>query len=186
MHDPRLDVVRVFNRQIWAEPFLFVSQYGRLVDINTRSVWDPATGKALEGNMKGASMKQYFGGYSMWFAWYSLNPETFVIPGPGEVPADLLSLNPPGQDTPSASRSASGKAARADPGGAHPTIPPQTPPSNMQPRPAHKTIAMTAHRILTGITMRVVRDRRAASNATHWPRIGRGFSPLWAPNRDPG
>lgn len=42
VHDPRLDVVRVFNRQIWAEPFLFVSQYGRLVDINTRSVWDPA------------------------------------------------------------------------------------------------------------------------------------------------
>lgn len=135
VHDPRLDVVRVFNRQIWAEPFLFVSQYGRLVDINTRSVWDPATGKALEGNMKGASMKQYFGGYSMWFAWYSLNPETFVIPGPGEVPADLLSLNPPGQDTPSASRSASGKGGAADPGGAHPTIPPQTPPSNMQPTP---------------------------------------------------
>ena len=96
VHDPRLDVVRVYNRQIWAEPFLFVSQYGRLVDINTRSVWDPATGKALDGNMRGASMKQYFGGYSMWFAWYSLNPETLVIPGPGEVPADLLSLTPPG------------------------------------------------------------------------------------------
>ena len=100
VHDPQLDVVRIYNRQIWAEPFLFVSQYGRLMDINTRSVWDPATGKALDGNMRGASMKQYFGGYSMWFAWYSLNPETLVIPGPGEVPADLLSLTPPGVDDP--------------------------------------------------------------------------------------
>ena len=50
--------------------------------------------------MQGASMKQSFGVYSMWFAWYSLNPETFVIPGPGEVPAELLSLNPPGVDDP--------------------------------------------------------------------------------------
>lgn len=100
VHDPQLDVVRIYNRQIWAEPFLFVSQYGRLMDINTRSVWDPSTGKALDGNMRGASMKQYFGGYSMWFAWYSLNPETLVIPGPGEVPADLLSLTPPGVDEP--------------------------------------------------------------------------------------
>lgn len=100
VHDPRLDVVRVYDRQIWAEPFLFVSQHGRLMDITTRSIWDPATGKALEGNMQGASMKQSFGVYSMWFAWYSLNPETFVIPGPGEVPAELLSLNPPGVDDP--------------------------------------------------------------------------------------
>lgn len=98
VHDPRLNVVRVFNRQIWAEPFLFISQYGRLMDLNTRSLWDPATGKALEGNMQGASMQQYFGGYSMWFAWYSLNPETLVIPGPGEVPAELLSPEPPGVD----------------------------------------------------------------------------------------
>lgn len=123
VHDPRLDVVRIFNRQIWAEPFLFVSQYGRLVDLATRSVWDPSTGKALEGNMKGASMKQYFGGYSMWFAWYSLNPETFVIPGPGEVPANLLSLDPPGLEAPARGRSAGeqGKGAGAAPAQAPPS-----------------------------------------------------------------
>ncbi|MDR2055492.1 MAG: DUF3179 domain-containing protein [Desulfovibrio sp.] len=95
-YDQKLDVVRIFERNIWAEPFLFVSQYGRLVDLATRSIWDPATGKALEGNMQGASMKQLYGCYSMWFAWASMNPETFVIPGPGEVPADLLRLTPPG------------------------------------------------------------------------------------------
>lgn len=96
VHDKRLDVVRIYSRQIWADPFLFVMREGRLMDLNTRSIWDVATGKATEGNMRGASMKEFFGVYSMWFAWYSLNPETLVIPGPGEVPANLLSTEAPG------------------------------------------------------------------------------------------
>lgn len=96
VHDSQLDVVRVFERNIWADPFLFIKQYGKLMDLNTRSVWNAATGQGIEGNMRGAQLKQYFGGYSMWLAWYSLNPETFVIPGPGEVPAKLLSVNQPG------------------------------------------------------------------------------------------
>lgn len=98
VHDTQLDVVRVFERNIWADPFLFVKQYGKLIDLNTRSVWNAATGQSMEGNMRGAKLKQYFGGYSMWLAWYSLNPETFVIPGPGEVPANLLSVHQPGVD----------------------------------------------------------------------------------------
>ena len=95
--DHGLGVVRLFNRQIWAEPFLFVQQSGKLMDLTTRSIWDPTTGAALDGNMKGASMPQFYGAYSMWFAWYSINPETLVIPGPGEVPEKLLSPAPPGQ-----------------------------------------------------------------------------------------
>lgn len=98
VHDPALDVVRIFNRQIWEEPFLYIMRDGKLTDLATRSVWDTATGKALSGNMAGASMKQYFGHYSMWFAWYSINPETYAIPGPGEVPENLLTPAPPGMD----------------------------------------------------------------------------------------
>lgn len=97
VYDRGLEVVRIFNRQIWAEPFLFIAQNGTLMDLTTRSLWDPATGVALDGNMKGASMPQFYGAYSMWFAWYSMNPETLVIPGPGEVPEKLLSPAPPGQ-----------------------------------------------------------------------------------------
>ena len=99
-HDPKLDVVRVFNRSVWAEPFLFIPSYGKLMDLATRSIWDPGTGIALEGNMKGASMPQYYGGYSMWFSWYSINPETLVVPGEGDVPENLLSPAPPGQSAP--------------------------------------------------------------------------------------
>ena len=96
-YDRGLGVVRLFNRQIWAEPFLFISQNGALMDLTTRSVWDPKSGVAVDGNMKGASMPQFYGAYSMWFAWYSINPETLVIPGPGEVSDKLLSPTPPGQ-----------------------------------------------------------------------------------------
>lgn len=96
-YDGKLGVVRVFNRRVWNDPFLFIARYGKLQDLTTRSLWSPATGKALDGNMLGAGLTQIYGVYSMWFAWYSMNPETLVIPGPGEVPQNLLSPNPPGQ-----------------------------------------------------------------------------------------
>lgn len=94
VHDRQLDVVRVFNRHIWQKPSLFAYHQGVLIDLGTRTRWNPATGRALEGNMQGASMKQYFGIYSMWFAWYAVNPETFLIPGPGEVSQELLNTTP--------------------------------------------------------------------------------------------
>ena len=98
VHDPNLDVVRIYNRQIWEEPFLFRMNNGQLQDLATGSEWDPANGHAISGNMKGASMNQYFGVYSMWFAWASINPETLAIPGPGEVPQNMLTPHPPGID----------------------------------------------------------------------------------------
>ncbi len=93
VHDRTLDVVRIFNRQVWDKPSLFIMQYGKLIDISSKSQWDFSTGVALEGNMKDASMAQYYGIYSMWFNWYNLNPETYLIPGPGEVPKDVLHLD---------------------------------------------------------------------------------------------
>ncbi len=93
VHDSVLDVVRVYNRQVWQKPSLFVLQGNKLLDIETKTTWDVATGKALKGNMQGASMRQYFGIYSMWFSWFNLNPETSIIPGPGEVSKDVLHLD---------------------------------------------------------------------------------------------
>ncbi len=98
VHDRNLDVIRIFDRQVWADPFLFILRNGKLEDLTTRSVWNTATGRAVSGNMAGATMKQYYGVYSMWFAWYSINPETLAMPGPGEVPAKLLTPAPPGID----------------------------------------------------------------------------------------
>lgn len=97
VHDKKLDVVRVFDRHIWDKPSLFVYNNGLLIDIATRTRWDPATGKAVEGNLVGASMPQLYGMYSMWFSWFDLHPETFLIPGPGEVPDNVLHLTPLGK-----------------------------------------------------------------------------------------
>jgi len=40
-------------------------------------------------------MKEIFGIYAMWFAWFSMNPETLIVPGPGEVDKSLLVDAPP-------------------------------------------------------------------------------------------
>ncbi len=93
VHDMKLNVVRIFNRHVWDKPSLFVMQNGQLFDIGTKTTWDTSTGQALQGNMVGATMQQYYGVYSMWFNWYNLNPETYLIPGPGEVPKDVLHLD---------------------------------------------------------------------------------------------
>ncbi len=96
VHDPALDVIRVFDRQIWSKPFLFRKEAdGRLIDLTTKTEWDCATGVGLAGPLQGASMPQLYGIYSMWFAWASLNPETNFIPGPGEVSAHLLQTGEP-------------------------------------------------------------------------------------------
>ena len=49
-YDGKLGVVRVFNRRVWNDPFLFIARYGKLQDLTTRSLWSPAPGKALDGH----------------------------------------------------------------------------------------------------------------------------------------
>ena len=95
VHDPHMNVVRVFERQIWEKPSLFIKESGRLQDLETRSYWN-YDGTCVEGNMQGASMKELFGIYAMWFAWFAMNPETLILPGPGEVDKALLAPTPPG------------------------------------------------------------------------------------------
>ncbi len=97
VHDRTLDVVRIYDRQIWEKPSLFVYSNGQLLDLATRTQWNPSTGKAIRGSMDGAGMKEYFGVYAMWFSWYSINPETYLVPGPGEVDKKFLQLKPMGQ-----------------------------------------------------------------------------------------
>jgi len=96
VHDTRMDTVRVFDRQIWANPALFIKEHGRLKDLGTRSYWDD-NGKCVEGNLQGASMKELFGIYVMWFTWFAVSPGTLILPGPGEVDKALLVDAPPGQ-----------------------------------------------------------------------------------------
>jgi hypothetical protein len=86
--------VRVFDRQIWEKPALFIRETGRLKDLGTGSYWSD-DGKCVEGNLQGAAMKELFGIHAMWFAWFAMNPETLILPGPGEVDKSLLVDAPP-------------------------------------------------------------------------------------------
>jgi hypothetical protein len=94
VHDIRLGSIRVFDRQIWEKPALFIKESGRLKDLGTQSYWSDE-GKCVEGGLKGAFMKELFGIYAMWFAWFAMNPETLILPGPGEVDKALLVDAPP-------------------------------------------------------------------------------------------
>jgi hypothetical protein len=96
VHDMRIGAVRIFDRQIWEKPALFFRESGRLMDLDTRSYWSDE-GKCVEGNLQGAAMRELFGIYAMWFAWFAMNPETLILPGPGEVDKALLEHSPPGQ-----------------------------------------------------------------------------------------
>ena len=96
VHDARMDTVRVFDRRIWENPSLFIKEAGRLKDLGSRSYWS-VDGKCVEGNLQGASMQELFGIYAMWFAWFAMNPDTLILPGPGEVDKALLTDLPPGQ-----------------------------------------------------------------------------------------
>ena len=96
VHDVQMDTVRVFDRQIWEKPTLFIKEDGQLKDLSTHSSWS-YDGTCVAGNLQGASMKELFGIYAMWFAWFAMNPETLTLPGPGEVDKALLADTPPGQ-----------------------------------------------------------------------------------------
>lgn len=96
IHDPRLDVVRVFVRTVWDghTPALFAMQDGVLRDIQTRSTWN-FDGQCVDGNLKGAAMEQKFGIYAFWFAWAAFHPETDTIPGSSVVPDSALTIGTP-------------------------------------------------------------------------------------------
>ena len=87
--DPRLNVVRVFDRTVWDSPVLFTEENGRLVDVDTRSTWS-YDGTALSGKLKDARLDEFFGMYAFWFAWAAFHPETLLVPGPSVVPDSAL------------------------------------------------------------------------------------------------
>ncbi len=95
-YDDTLGVVRVFNRVVWEDrtPALFVLKDKKIMDVHTRSVWDPS-GKATEGNLQGAALKEYFGIYAFWFVWAAFNPESILVPGDTVVPDSALTVGSP-------------------------------------------------------------------------------------------
>jgi hypothetical protein len=78
LHDPDLDMVRVFVRQLNGKVTNFSSERGRIVDELTGSSWT-AAGHSVEGKMTGSQLKQQTAYDVMWFAWYAFFPKTEVV-----------------------------------------------------------------------------------------------------------
>ena len=45
-------------------------------DVETGTAWDPITGVALEGPLKGRVLERVESHYEFWFAWKDFRPET--------------------------------------------------------------------------------------------------------------
>jgi hypothetical protein len=65
----------------------------RLRDVETGSLWDPWTGKALSGPLAGRRLAPIITTQALWFAWHKYRPDTIVHGeplAPGRQPAKRL------------------------------------------------------------------------------------------------
>ncbi len=58
-----------------------VAENDQIRDEETGSVWDPITGTAVSGLMKGKTLQAYPTTYSLWFAWNKYRPDTELVAG---------------------------------------------------------------------------------------------------------
>jgi hypothetical protein len=72
--------VRVLSRTVEGRTLTFSADGERLVDEETRSVWDPMTGLALSGPLEGSALEAVVSTSSLWYAWKRLHPETGLWP----------------------------------------------------------------------------------------------------------
>ena len=66
-----------YDPRVAGERLVFDWRQGRIVDRKTSSTWN-VLGKAVEGPLKGKSLKPALHGTHFWFAWAAFNPETRI------------------------------------------------------------------------------------------------------------
>lgn len=87
--DPRLNVIRIFNRNVWGKDVLFLPAENGITDLDTGTLWS-YDGRAGAGNLSGASIEEHTGIYAFWFVWAAFHPETLLVPGSSVVPDSAL------------------------------------------------------------------------------------------------
>ncbi len=74
-----LTTARVLDRKVEGKTLtLEITDSNRLQDRGTGSTWDPLTGKAISGPMKGKKLEPLVSTYSLWFAWKKYRPDTEI------------------------------------------------------------------------------------------------------------
>ena len=87
-YDPASETGVVFDPTVDGELLIFrelrVGGEFLMEDLVTGTVWDPFTGAALEGPLKGATLEQIPSHYEFWFSWSDYRPSTLVYEGPAD------------------------------------------------------------------------------------------------------
>jgi hypothetical protein len=73
-----LDAVtaQVWSRTVGERTLNFVAEGDRMRDAETNTLWDPLTGRGLEGPLEGVALEPVVSTYALWYAWRSQRPDT--------------------------------------------------------------------------------------------------------------
>jgi Protein of unknown function (DUF3179) len=85
--DRKTSTVTAFDRRIGETELIFQRRDGKLTDDQNQSVWDPVTGRALDGPMKGRRLTPIPGTISLDWAWRAFFPTTEIWPDRRAAPA---------------------------------------------------------------------------------------------------
>jgi Protein of unknown function (DUF3179) len=82
--ESRSATISAFERRVGATEPTFRLEADRLIDDQTRSVWDPVTGRAIGGKLAGRRLTPVAGIVSLQKAWRTFHPESEVrtVPAP--------------------------------------------------------------------------------------------------------
>ena len=93
-----LSTARVFSRTVGGRALsLRLLDDEHLEDVETGSRWDPITGEAISGPLKGKRLHPVISTYSLWFAWERYRPDTVIhgeSPSPRAAPAQTRPTSP--------------------------------------------------------------------------------------------
>ena len=71
---------RIFDRSANGQTLTMeIAPGDKLRDQETGTIWDPMSGEAIEGQLKGLLLKPHTATYSLWFAWKKYRPETVLV-----------------------------------------------------------------------------------------------------------
>jgi hypothetical protein len=87
IYRPESDTVTAFSRQLNGRALTFEprAQSGDLVDVETRSRWNPY-GECLEGKLRGSRLNALIGVRQFWWSWAAFFPGTDVYAGKSLAP----------------------------------------------------------------------------------------------------
>jgi hypothetical protein len=89
-----LATARVYDRRLDDRTLrLELAAGDRLRDVETGSIWEPLSGEAIAGPLKGRRLQPLVSTYSLWFAWHKYRPDTSLHGEPPDGPENSESAS---------------------------------------------------------------------------------------------